>query len=181
MSHGTKQITQLCINISNIFICIKYNFLKSQHCIRTWSIATFLPELRNKTHTIRQTCSYSLPALASCRKANIGLGGWVCAGWIRKHHPVKELSYRLADWIPCCRSPFSINPKTAFTVQPGGCNITQESASVVWCVYLPDSQDLIFQSTADIFLDDVCSCWWKIKGKMIIVLLFMFGKTMNQV
>lgn len=56
-----------------------HDFIKYQMCI-----SRNVHTQRRYTHAIKQTCSYSLPGPASCRKANIGLGGLGGAVWIRK-------------------------------------------------------------------------------------------------
>ena len=75
-----------------------YGFFKCQISMRvkmSIDMATCLSELGNTTHASKQTCSYLLPGLASCRKANIGLGGLGDAVWIRKQRGCERALFRM--------------------------------------------------------------------------------------
>lgn len=64
------------------------------------------PRALSTTHAIKQTCSYTLPGPASCRKANIGLGGLGGAVWIRKQRGCERALFRAL-------SPRRLNPPLA--------------------------------------------------------------------
>lgn len=119
-------------------------FYKYGICIRV-KMSTCLSELRNTTHAIKQTCSYSLPGLASCRKANIGLGGLGGAVWIRKQCGCERALFRVLSprrLKPCRRTTFRVQPIAAFTVQPGGTphTVTEELVYVVLNRYMTNTQ-----------------------------------------